>query len=160
MVLEITKEILERLWYGEWDKELVNQILKDHKKAGEVEWLYRKIHYLKRINKRLGEQLLDTDKRNIHIKPWDWKKICEKAKKYEEIKPEAKGMIKAFNWLQENQISKIPDHPQNIRNQKLRELLEQWNKDLLSAPLSVEAENWKDHEISDRIEELLRDSEK
>jgi len=33
MVIEVTKEILEKLWYGEWDKELVNQILKDHGKA-------------------------------------------------------------------------------------------------------------------------------
>lgn len=63
-------------------EEEMRQILKDHKKAGDVEWLYRKVHYLQRINKRLGEQLLDTDKRNIHIKPWHWKEICERAKKW------------------------------------------------------------------------------
>lgn len=120
-------------------KEEMRQILKDHKKAGDIEWLYRKVHYLQRLNKRLGEQLLDTDKRNIHIKPWHWKEICEKAKKYNEMKPEARGMIKAFNWLQTNQISKIPDHPQNIRNRELRERIEErretahklWNVEII-----------------------------
>ncbi len=149
MVIELTKEILEKLWYGEWDKELVNQILKDNRKARDTEWLYKKVHYLKRINKRLGEQLLDTDKRNIHIKPWDWKKICERAGKWDELALDKEDKDIALHGAK---LIK--------QNQKLRELFKQWNKDLLSAPLSVEAENWKDYEISDRIEELLRESKK
>lgn len=45
-------------------------------------------------------------------------------------------------------------------NQKLRELIEKWDKDLVSAPLDEQSENWKDHEISDRLEEILKESKK
>jgi len=174
MVIEVTKEILEKLWYGEWDKELVNQILKDHKKAGDIEWLYKKVHYLKRINKRLGEQLLDTDKRNIHIKPWHWKEICAKAKKYDEMKPEAIGMIKAFNWLDKNKSIFLPTpntpepetpQPRKDQNQKLRERIEErreaahksWNTEIIrkEGVNPSQREFILDHEL----EKLLRDEE-
>ena len=150
MVFKLTKEFLMPVQALGMD--IINQILNDQEKAGETEWLYRKVHYLKRINKRLGEQLLDTDKRNIHIKPWHWKEICGKAKKWD--------LLTNSDYLRVP-IGNHQGKPVNAKqNQKLRELLEQWNKDLLSAPLSVEAENWKDYEISDRIEELLRESKK
>lgn len=67
-----------------------------------------------------------------------------KAKKWDELQSRY-AHIDFGEWLQDT---------------KLRELIEKWNKDLLSAPLSVEAENWRDYEISDRIEELLRESKK
>jgi len=35
--MKITKEVLEKLWYGEWDKELVKQILSDHNKVRTYE---------------------------------------------------------------------------------------------------------------------------
>lgn len=32
-MFELTKEILEKLWYGKWDKKLVKQLLDDYEKA-------------------------------------------------------------------------------------------------------------------------------
>ncbi len=37
MLIKLTKQILEKLWYGKWDRELVKQILDDYEKARKWE---------------------------------------------------------------------------------------------------------------------------
>lgn len=48
----------------------------------------------------------------------------EDAKKLKTINKESVGFMKAFNWLQENEISKIPDHPENEKNRQIVKRLE------------------------------------
>lgn len=54
----------------------------------------------------------------------EYAELKEKANKLDNLKGESLGFIKAFNWLQENEIEKIPSHPNNRENRKLRDLVE------------------------------------
>jgi len=46
------------------------------------------------------------------------------AEKYREVKDGTLGFIRAFNWLDKNEISKIPDHPENEKNRQIVKRLE------------------------------------
>ncbi len=84
----------------------------------------------------------------------EYTELKEKASKWDNLKGESIGFIKAFNWLQENEISKIPSHPNNIENQKLRELIED---DLKNCDWSDGGE-WNFH--LNRLQTILEESKK
>lgn len=80
------------------------------------DWLFNKLRRVQGKNKRLREQLLDTDKQNIHIRPDDWKKVLEDAKKWNELE-NSKTHEALVQYAKDRQIVK-----------RLEERQEKWKK--------------------------------
>jgi len=60
----------------------------------------------------------------------------EKAEKYDSYNKDAIGFMKAFSWLQKNQIERIPDYPENDTNREIVERLKKFIDDYYQKPIN------------------------
>ena len=131
------------IWCGseEGTKETIQQLLDDYEKSKQCSGLYHQLKRAERKIKYLKELLKDPDKRNIHIKPEDYKKILEKARKWDEL-------------TLDEEDKDITLHGAKLikENQKLRELIE--------GILTLEITSTRDAEEHQLLQNLLEESKK
>ena len=79
----------------------------------------------------------------------------EDAEKYHKIPSETIGFIKAFSWLNENQIEKIPDHPDNDRNREIVEQLKKRIEELTLPDNEIYSESNHDYHVWKELKKIL-----
>ncbi len=83
----------------------------------------------------------------------------EDAKKLKTINKESIGFMKAFNWLQENEISKIPDHPENEKNRQIIKKLTELHFGVLLQSLRDDFSEDKNHVPNDVLKKMVKNTE-